>query len=149
MLEFQRPVNKNMLTAWVNEQLNQGRPRWSLYLYLSKMQSESNDLKEMEAFSKIMGTIEDTIVDRNLKGAELEKNGREDQAIVLYEANILDRFDGSHPYNRLRLLYKNRGDYASAIRVCQAYIDNEGNDIKLCESFRTEITKLQAKLFKS
>ncbi len=113
------------------------------------MQSESDDVEEMEAFSKVMKSIEDTVVDRNLNGIELEKKGHEDQAIALYEANISDRFDGSHPYNRLRILYKDRGDYANAIRACEAYINNGGNDMKLCESFRAEITKLKAKLSKS
>lgn len=148
MTELRRPANKSALLVWVNEQLQQGVPRWPLYLRLSKMQSESSDVGEMELFSKVMDTIENTVVDRNMKGIKLEKNGHEDQAIALYEANISDRFDGSHPYNRLRILYKNCGDYANAIRVCEAYMKNGGNDMKLCESFREEITKLKAKLSK-
>lgn len=149
MSELRRPATKPALLAWVTEQLQEGMPQWPVYLRLAKMQSESIDGREMEAISKVMDSIEDTLVDRNLKGTQLEKNGQEDKAIALYEANISDRFDGSHPYNRLRILYKNRGDYANAIRVCEAYINNGGSDKKLCESFRAEIAKFQAKLFES
>jgi hypothetical protein len=60
----------------------------------------------------------------------------------------LSSLDGSHPYNRLRILYKNRGDYANTIRVCEAYLKNGGKDTKLCESFRAEVIKLKAKLYK-
>ncbi|HKT34115.1 MAG TPA: hypothetical protein VJR03_04740 [Nitrospira sp.] len=149
MSELRRPATKPALLAWANEQLQEGVPQWTVYLRLSKMQSESNDVREMQVVSKLMESIEDIIVDRNLKGTQLEKDGQEDKAIALYEANISDRFDGSHPYNRLRILYKNRGDYANAIRVCEAYINNEGSDGKLCESFRAEIAKLQTKFFKA
>lgn len=149
MSELRRPATKPALLAWVNEQLREGVPQWTVYLRLSKMQSDSIDDREMEAISKVTESIEDRLVDRNLKGTQLEKNGQEDKAIALYEANISDHFDGSHPYNRLRVLYKNRGDYVNAIRVCEAYINNGGSDRKLCESFRVEIAKLQTKLFKA
>ena len=146
MSELPRPATKPALLAWVNEQRREGVPHWTVYLCLSNMQSDSIELREMEAISKVMESIEGVLVERNLKGTELEKNGQEESAIALYEANIADCFGGSHPYNRLRTLYKNRGDYANAIRVCEAYIKNGGSDRKLCESFRAEIVKLQTKL---
>ena len=149
MSEVPRPATKPALLAWVNEQRREGIPQWPVYLRLSKMQSESVDIREMEAISKVMESIEDVLVERNLKGAELEKNGQEESAIALYEADISGRFDGSHPYNRLRIIYKNRRDYVNAIRVCEAYINNGGTDRKLCESFRAEIAKLHTKLFKA
>ena len=80
-----------------------------------------------------------------MKGIALEKQGKEAKAMALYEANVADQFDGSHPYNRLRILYKARGRYTDAIRVCEAYIANSGQNQKLCDSFRSEITKLTAK----
>src|ERR1700722_8392335 len=61
-------------------------------------------------------------VDRNLKGIELEKKGHTAPAVRLYEANIADQFDGSHPYERLRILYARQHRWADAIRVCEAYI---------------------------
>jgi tetratricopeptide (TPR) repeat protein len=146
MSELNKPLKKRALVAWVNEKIQNGTPRWPLYLRLSKMQSESDDMNEIQVLVDVMDSLEGEIVDRNLKGIELEKQGKEEQAISLYEANVADHFDGSHPYNRLRILYKSRGDYTNAIRVCEAYITNSGQDHKLCESFRAEIDKLKSKL---
>lgn len=146
MSELHRSVNPRVIVAWVQEQIQQGVPRWPLYLKLSKMLSESDELEEIQALSEIKGSIEHEIAARNLKGIQLEKQGKEEQAIALYEANVSDRIDGSHPYNRLRILYKNRGDYDNAIRVCEAYISYGGSDENLCESFRAEINKLKSRL---
>ena len=44
------------------------------------------------------------IVENNLRGIELEKAGRTDEAVALYEQNVAACFDGSHPYNRLALI---------------------------------------------
>lgn len=146
MSEPSRPISKAALTAWTKEQIQGGVPRWVLCRRLMDMQSETNDVKEMQVLASVADALEGTIVDRNMKGMALEKQGEEDKAIALYEANVADRFDGSHPYNRLRILYKTRGNYMDAIRVCEAYITNSGQDQKLCESFRSEIGKLKAKL---
>ena len=145
MSEPARPIGKATLTAWSKEQIQNGMPRWVLYRRLMKMQSETNDLEEMQVLGSAADALEGTMVDRNMKGIALEKQGKADKAMALYEANIADQFDGSHPYNRLRILYKTRGNYVDAIRVCEAYIANSGQDQKLCESFRAEITKLKAK----
>jgi tetratricopeptide (TPR) repeat protein len=139
-------LNKPSLATWINEQIKNGAPRWVLCCRLRKIMPESNDLKEMQVLAEVTDSLEGKIVDRNLKGIELEKLGKEDQAIALYEANVADQFDGSHPYNRLRIIYKSRGCYPDAIRVCEAYILNSGQDKKLCESFRTEIGKLKSKV---
>ena len=143
MSEPARPISKAALVAWLKEQIQGGIPRWVLYRRLVKMQSETNDLKEMQVLASVADTLEGTMVDRNMKGIALEKQGKEDKAIALYEANIADQFDGSHPYNRLRILYKTRGNYMDAIRVCEAYIANSAQDQKLYESFRSEISKLK------
>jgi tetratricopeptide (TPR) repeat protein len=63
------------------------------------------------------------MVKRNLKGKNLEKKGRIQEAIECYEANVSARFPGYEPYNRLRVIYTNQKRYADAIRVFQAYID--------------------------
>lgn len=56
-------------------------------------------------------------VDRNLKGIELEKQGNIDAAIELYEQNIYGNFDGNHPYDRLIIIYKKRGQIDDVKRV--------------------------------
>jgi len=55
--------------------------------------------------------------ERNLRGIELEKTGRIDEAISLYEQNVKERFDGSHPYTRLAVLYNRRKQYDKEIRA--------------------------------
>ena len=59
----------------------------------------------------------DQQVERNLKGIELEKTGEIDKAIQLYELNIAEDFTGSHPYNRLAIIYSRRKQVANEIRV--------------------------------
>ncbi|NTV01908.1 MAG: hypothetical protein HGB04_03870 [Chlorobiaceae bacterium] len=87
--------------------------------------NETENLDEMLAASEAAQAIEDILVDRNLQGIEYEKSGNDIEAIKLYEQNITDLFDGSHPYERLRIIYTSKNRYTDAIRVCQACIDNE------------------------
>jgi hypothetical protein len=61
-------------------------------------------------------------VDRNQEGIVAEKAGDLDAAIALYEANVAAHFEGSHPYDRLRIIYTKQKRWDDAIRVCRAYI---------------------------
>ncbi|MBA7592456.1 hypothetical protein ES708_34639 [subsurface metagenome] len=63
--------------------------------------------------------IENTFVSRNLEGIELEKAGKVDEAIALYEKNIKEGFDGSHPYTRLAIIYNKKGLLDDEIRVLE------------------------------
>ncbi len=80
-------------------------------------------LEEKQASMKVASRLLDVMVDRNLNGRTLEKQGNVDKAVALYEKNVLDLFDGSHPYERLRVIYAKRNQLAEAIRVCRAYIE--------------------------
>jgi tetratricopeptide (TPR) repeat protein len=87
------------------------------------------------------------MVDRNLEGKTLEDEGKLDQAISLYEANVRDKFDGTHPYDRLRIVYTKQRRYQDAIRVCQAYLalpDREHGQNK--PHFKKHLEKLQSKI---
>ena len=64
----------------------------------------------------------DTQVDRNLKGIELEKDGKVDQAIILYERNINENFVGNHPYDRLAIIYRKRKQFDDEVRVLEKAI---------------------------
>jgi tetratricopeptide (TPR) repeat protein len=66
------------------------------------------------------GPLTDRMVDRNLQGQAMEKEGRYTEAIALYEANISDRFNGSHPYERLARIYYEAGRVEDFHRVCEA-----------------------------
>jgi hypothetical protein len=63
---------------------------------------------------------EDKMVDRNLKGMALEKAGHEAAAAELYEENVSDHFDGSHPYVRLMIIYARSQQNEDAKRVANA-----------------------------
>lgn len=71
------------------------------------------------------------LVENNLRGKELEDSGDLDSAISLYEYNIKHRFDGSHPYNRLAIIYRKRKEYGNEIAVLKQAIDVFTNDVPL------------------
>jgi len=83
------------------------------------MAMKLKSLPDLQARAEAESAILTVMVDRNLKGKDLEKRGKVDQAIPLYEANLVDRFIGTHPYERLRIIYTKRKDYQNAIRVCE------------------------------
>ena len=91
----------------------------------------------------------DEQVQRNLKGIKLEKLGRVDEALRLYEANVQEEFDGSHPYNRLAKIYRKRKQIDDEIRVLEKAIwvyenlvhkERDDRDLKLAV-FRSRLDK--------
>jgi len=60
--------------------------------------------------------------ERNLKGAEFEKEGNFEKAIELYEENVAESFKGNHPYDRWATIYKNQNDIDNEIRVLEKAI---------------------------
>jgi hypothetical protein len=104
------------LSLWVEEQKKAGTPLWEIWKgIMAKSRDDALLVEGMELARK----IEDVVVNRNMKGTRLEKSGNENRAIPLYEANVRDHFDGSHPYERLRILYAADRRYSDAIRVCE------------------------------
>lgn len=53
---------------------------------------------------------EERNVTDNFKGIEYEKSGNIDEAIKIYEKVVARKFDGSHPYDRLCILYRKQGN---------------------------------------
>ncbi len=76
----------------------------------------------MQAYSEAQRVLFGVMVERNQQGSDLERARRLDEAIVLYEAHVNDKFVGTHPYERLRIIYTKRNNYNDAIRVCRAFI---------------------------
>jgi len=60
---------------------------------------------------------------RNLDGMELERSGRLDLALELYERNVEDGFEGDWPYGRLVAYYEKIGRFDEAERVLARAID--------------------------
>lgn len=109
--------------------------------------SEARDWATQEQMMKEAQRIEDIVVSRNLRGIEHEKAGRIAKAVELYEANVADRFDGSHPYDRLRVIYTREGKLEEAIRVCEAYIQfGQERDVDGKAKCRSTIDKLKHKI---
>lgn len=88
--------------------------------------------------------IEDIFVSRNLKGKGYEKSGKIAKAKELYEANVRDLFLGSHPYERLRIIYTRERQYANAIRICETYMKLLGSEEEINE-YRKKIDLLRRK----
>ena len=63
------------------------------------------------------------------KGIDAEKNKNTELAIQSYEKAIELRFEGSHPYLRLPIIYRKRKDYHNVIRVLKHAIDEFSNDV--------------------
>ncbi len=127
-------MTEKYLLQWSNDQIAHGVPRQAIWNYLLDWENRKLSYEEKEASMKVASHLLDVMVDRNLNGKTLETQGKVDKAIALYEENVSDLFDGSHPYDRLRVIYTKRNQLAEAIRVCRAYI--EIDDMLLKEGSR-------------
>ncbi|TLP74367.1 hypothetical protein [Maribacter sp. ACAM166] len=96
----------------------------------------------------------DSQVQRNTKGKQLEKDGKILEAMVLYEANIYENFEGSFPYRRLAILYRKKKLWAEEIRVLEkavfvfdSLIPTERNDVQpKLQDFIMALSKAQVKI---
>jgi len=87
--------------------------------YGKLLKNPNSDFNLIEKYRKELSKIENNLVNRNLKGIKLEKEGKIDKAIKLYEKNIEEEFDGSHPYIRLAIIYSKKGLLDDEIRVLE------------------------------
>lgn len=85
--------------------------------YRKLLESSNNDMSLIEKYREELSRIENTFVARNLEGADLEKAGKIDEAIALYEKNVKEGFDGSYPYTRLVIIYKKRKLFDDEARI--------------------------------
>jgi hypothetical protein len=148
--EFSNEVKQNEIkinvSEWVNAQKASGVPLMDIWRELNRKLSKSDELELMQAYVEAADKIEDIVVSRNLKGKEYEREGKESEALQLYEANIKDKFDGSHPYERLRIIYTRKSRYNDIIRICEAYIENGQNDPQLKKKYQKIIYELREKI---
>jgi len=92
----------------------------------------------------------DIQLQRNLEGIELEKQGKIDEAIELYEKNINENFEGNHPYDRLAIIYNKRKQIDNEIRVLKKAIsvfdnvvsDERGDKLTKLEKFQKRLKKI-------
>lgn len=63
------------------------------------------------------------LVNRFLRGQNLEQVARVDEAIELYETIVAARFDSIGPYDRLIDIYSNRAAHREVVRVAGAALE--------------------------
>ena len=142
--ERKESISKQEIDNLVKEQKAQKIPWMEIYKKLWAMAvDDQQDDAMREAAHRAADKIEGTLVGRNIKGQAAEKSGDTDQAIRLYEKNISDKFDGSHPYERLRILYNSMGRTNDIRRVLAAYIENSAQDKTLVEKYNDILAKLE------
>lgn len=116
------PLTRRTLTSWANEQFALGVSCWAVCDALLEAATSRMPGNEVALLLQVERELSTIMVERNQEGSQHEKAGQVDEAIRLYEANLRDEFKGSHPYERLRIIYTERKDYENAIRVCEAYL---------------------------
>ena len=77
-------------------------------------------------------------------GKKLEKEGKIDEAIELYEENIKLNDTAESSYWRLAVIYRKRRDYPNEIRVCEKYIKIAKDKI-----FYNDVEKFEKRLEKA
>ncbi len=144
---FSKPkhVTKAQLLQQADEHMQQGVSRQAIGDTWLNMDRSKLTIEEMTAYSEAEQALFGVMVDRNQQGITLERSGQLDEAIALYEANINDRFVGTHPYERLRIIYTKRKDYEQAIRVCQTFVGLQNVPADKKAQFKEHIQKLRQK----
>ena len=87
--------------------------------YEELLKDPNSSLKLIEKHGNRISKLENNLLNRNLKGRELEKEFKIDEAIELYEKNIKEEFDGNYPYERLAIIYSKKGLLEDEIRVLE------------------------------
>jgi len=90
--------------------------------FFENPQYEPNPVEEIRLHNRRLAEIFDIMVDRNNKGIELEKKVDIESAIKLYEQNVADEFFGTHPYDRLVIIYRKRKQFDDEIRILKRKI---------------------------
>ena len=105
--------------------------------------SQEMPTETMKAYTTEANRIDNEFSKQNTSASRLEKAGKLDKAIKIYESMIADLFDGSHPYTRLRIIYSKQKRYEQAIRVCAQFINMTDQMIKLGSSRKDLRSKRQ------
>jgi len=119
---------KRLSSEFEKQRYNMKEEARQLEKLLENPQYEPNLVEEIRSFEEIrlhnrrLAEILDIMVDRNNKGIELEKKGDIENAIKLYEENVADEFFGTHPYDRLAIIYRKRKQFNDEIRILKRKI---------------------------
>jgi hypothetical protein len=125
MLKLHRPqprVTVAQLMKWAKLQVEQGAPRQAICEGWLRQDRTTLTPEERVVFEQAERQLFCEMVDRDLRGADLEKRGLSADAIAEYEANVKDQFLGAHTYERLQALYLAQGDYDNALRISRIHV---------------------------
>ena len=154
-------VTEPQLRRWSESQIRRGVPRQKVCVDVraktydwAQNPDAVDDLKKVTehnwACLNVEKAITQVMIDRNEKARQLERAGKIEQAIALFEESVKDQFFGTFPYDRLRIIYTKLKRYEDAIRVCQAYMDNPylqgANKTKGRRKFREHIQRIKGKI---
>lgn len=64
-------------------------------------------------------SLEERIASRNLRGQDLDKVGKTQEAIKLYELNVANGADTPFPYDRLAIIYRKQKRLDEEVRILQ------------------------------
>ena len=113
------------------DQRQAGIPRQAI---LKQIQTIAQALEQAEATAQTKGRLrayDQAFVElrhdlmRVLQtGRAMEIAGRVDEAISYYETAVTEQMSTRFPYEHLRIIYRQRQQYADARRVCQAALQN-------------------------
>lgn len=101
---------------------------------------KSTTTKELEAIPTTDKIDFDQTFNINQKGMQCEKDQDIPNAIKYYEQCLQHKFEGSHPYRRLAILYRKQKDYDNEIRVLETAI-SIFNDIRSKGNRELELSK--------
>ena len=117
------------------------------------LKKPNTSLNKIKKFENRIRNLENNFVNRNLTGNQLEKEGKINEAITLYEKNIEEEFDGSYPFRRLAIIYRKKGLIEEEVRVLKraiwifenvVYIERSDRLPKL-EEFKKRLEKINKK----
>ncbi len=113
--------------------------------------------KKLEPYILMAETIMNPYRTTLSNAQELERLGKVEGAIALYEKLVEAGFTASMPYERLRILYTKNKDFSKAIIACQSFIAMletlesmffHPSNVKLIETYKSHIDKLRLKMNK-
>ena len=141
-------TNKTNYINWAHEQLARGIARQEICHLLFPWPKDNLPSDEFIARLESENELSLVMVERNLKGSELEKAGQVDKSIKLYEQNVADKAETNFAYQRLRVIYTKQGNFLEAIRVSEAFIALDYKIVTDVEKnfLLKQIKKLKAKL---
>jgi len=148
-------ITESSLRKWALEQMERGIPRQIVCDYMLSNLNIKDSPNEPFAVLNVESEFSRIMANRNVEGQASEKAGDIEKAIELYEANVADWSIGTHPYDRLRIIYSRQQRYSEAIRVCKSFVkvldayieqgSQRGNPKKVREELINRILKLEKK----